>query len=141
MFSIARLYFRGGLVANEVGVLEGTTSTNELAYGESNRAPAKHVALWEEEQSRSSSICRANSYDKRIATRECSYGRMGLVWVVVWHEAKADVRRYYCFVQYEGIERIITQAKLVIIAKITGIWQTLLLFPIILLTVEQALHT
>ena len=33
MFSILRMYFRGGLVANEVGVLEGTTSTNELAYG------------------------------------------------------------------------------------------------------------
>ena len=25
MFSILRMYFRGGLVANEVGVLEGTT--------------------------------------------------------------------------------------------------------------------
>ena len=33
MCCIARLYFRGGLVANEVGVLEGTTSTNVLEYG------------------------------------------------------------------------------------------------------------
>ena len=45
----------------------------DLKYGLSNRAPAKHVALWEEEQTRSSSICRANSNDKRFATSERSY--------------------------------------------------------------------
>ena len=75
MGCILRTYFRGGLVsiANEVGALEGTTSTSDHAYGLSNRAPAKHVALWEEEQSRSSSICSANSNDKRIATSERSY--------------------------------------------------------------------
>ena len=37
-----------------------------------NRAPAKLVGLWEEEQTRASSICSANSYDKRIATSERS---------------------------------------------------------------------
>ena len=42
-----------------------------------NRAPAKLVALWEEEQTRSSSICSANSYDKRIATSERSYVEIG----------------------------------------------------------------
>ena len=36
------------------------------------------MALWEEEQSRSSSICKANSYDKRIATSERSYEGIGV---------------------------------------------------------------
>ena len=39
-----------------------------------NRAPAKLVGLWEEEQTRASSICSANSYDKRIATSERTSG-------------------------------------------------------------------
>ena len=42
------------------------------------RAPAKLVTLWEEEQTRSSSICSANSYDKRIATSERSYEGIGV---------------------------------------------------------------
>ena len=50
-----------------------------LEYVLSNRAPAKHVALWEEEQTRSSSICSANSYDKRIATSERSYEGIGFI--------------------------------------------------------------
>ena len=36
------------------------------------------MGLWEEEQARSSPICKANSYDKRIATSERSYG--GIVY-------------------------------------------------------------
>ena len=43
-----------------------------------NRAPTKLVGLWEEEQTRSSSICSANSYDKRIATSERSYEGIGV---------------------------------------------------------------
>jgi hypothetical protein len=48
-----------------------------------NRAPAKLVALWEEEQTRSSSICSANSYDKRIATSESSYEGIGFMRMIL----------------------------------------------------------
>ena len=55
-----------------------------------NRAPAKLVALWEEEQTRSSSICSANSYDKRIATSESSYGGIGFTALFyAWVNSKA----------------------------------------------------
>ena len=37
-------------LANEVGVLEGTTSVKRSCVWAINRGPAKHVALWEEEQ-------------------------------------------------------------------------------------------
>ena len=76
---------------------EGTTKKSErTGVWSINRAPAKLVALWEEEQTRSSSICSANSYDKRIATSERSYEGICFMYgrLLLGDKAKADVRRY-----------------------------------------------
>ena len=49
------------------------------------------MGLWEEEQVRSSPICKANSYDKRIATSEVATGDLAMreVYCVVVLIAKA----------------------------------------------------
>ena len=36
------------------------------------------MGLWEEEQVRSSPICKANSYDKRIATSDVATGELAM---------------------------------------------------------------
>ena len=68
MYRILRTYFRGNALTAQAAS-EGTANNFEQ-----NRAPTRLVGLWEEEQTRSSSICRANSYDKLIASCESSYG-------------------------------------------------------------------
>ena len=71
MGCIARLYFRGGLVANEVGVLEGTTSANELAYGlHSAKVATRELACvvdWEASQGRCSKVQKNTHIRKRTS--------------------------------------------------------------------------